>query len=58
MVMEDMEFHVERETQELIRAFERELDAARHLNREVRDAIRETRKRDYQLTIERRRKPR
>jgi hypothetical protein len=56
--MEDIKLHVDRETQELMRAFERELDAARHLNRELRDAIRETRKRDHQLTIERRRKPR
>ena len=56
--MEDTEFHVDRETREVIRAFERELDAARHLNRELRDTIREARKRDHQLTIERRRKPR
>ena len=56
--MEEMERHVDRETREVIRAFERELDAARHLNRELRDAIREARKRDHQLTIERRRKPR
>jgi hypothetical protein len=56
--MEDMELHVDRETQEVIRNFERELDAARHLNRELRDAIQESRKRDRQLTIERRRKPR
>ncbi len=58
ILMEDIELHVDRETRELIRAFERELDAARHLNRELRDAIRESRKRDHQLTIERRRKPR
>jgi hypothetical protein len=56
--MEDTELQVDRETQEAIRAFERELDAARHLNRELREAIREARKRDHQLTIERRRKPR
>jgi hypothetical protein len=55
--MEDMELDADR-TRELIRAVERELDAARHLTREVRDAIREARKRDRQLTIERRRKPR
>ena len=56
--MEDMEPQVDRKTQELIRAFERELDTARRLNREFRDAIRETRKHDHQLTIERRRNPR
>jgi len=58
IVMQDIELHVDRDTTELIRAFERELDAARHLNRELGDAIRESRKRDRQLTIERRRKPR
>jgi hypothetical protein len=56
--MEDTELHVDLDTTELIRAFERELDAARHLNRELGDAIREARKRDHQLTVERRRKPR
>ena len=58
MAMEEMEPNVDRKTQELIRAFERELDAARHLNRELRDAIRDARKRDHQVTVERRRKPR
>jgi hypothetical protein len=56
--MDDTELYVDRETRDVIRAFERELDAARHLNRELRDAIREARKRDHPLTIERRRKPR
>jgi hypothetical protein len=56
--MEDTQRHIDRETREAIRAFERELDAARDLNRELRDAIREARKRDHQLTVERRRKPR
>ena len=55
--MEDMEFRQDSIAEEL-KAIERELDAARHLNRQLRDAICEARKRDQQVLIERRRKPR
>jgi hypothetical protein len=44
--------------EEIIKAFERELDAARHLNQEHADTTRDSWRRDMQIVIERRRKPR
>ena len=45
-------------TEEIIRAFERERDAARDLQRRHTDVVRGARTRDRQVFIERRRKPR
>ena len=45
-------------TEEIIRAFERERETARDLNRHYRDVVRDSHERDRQVLIERRRKPR
>ena len=45
-------------TEELLKAFERERNAAHDLSRQHRDTIRESQNRDRQVLIERRRKPR
>jgi hypothetical protein len=56
--MEDRDSGNDARIEELIRAFERELDAARHLNQEHTDTTRDAWRRDLQVTIERRRTPR
>jgi hypothetical protein len=48
----------ERYLEEVIKAFERELDAARDLSRRHADTIRKSQRRDEPVLIERRRKPR
>ena len=45
-------------TEELLKAFERERDAAHDLNRQHSETMREAQERDRQVLIERRRKPR
>ena len=45
-------------TEEIIRAFERERDAARDLHRRHADSTRDARHRDQQVLIERRKHPR
>jgi hypothetical protein len=45
-------------TEELLKAFERERDAAHDLNRQHTETMRDAQERDRQVLIERRRKPR
>ena len=56
--MEDRDSDNDVRVEEIIKAFERELDAARHLNQEHADTTRDAWRRDMQIVIERRRKPR
>jgi hypothetical protein len=60
--MEDREIPRDRQSEEyieeIIKAFERELDTARDLSRQHADTIRSSQRRDEPVLIERRRKPR
>ena len=56
--MEDRHSDDDVRIEEIIKAFERELDAARHLKQEHADTTRDAWRRDMQIVIERRRKPR
>ena len=56
--MAERKYQRDPRTEELIRAFEREREAARDLNRRHADVVRDAHARDRQVFIERRRKPR